>query len=183
MGFIAACVETPGAGPALGYPGGESPYYGSGYGRDEELEREWEARQKMRYTCENLRDRIRFDRDKIASIDPSKHPKALQWYRDDLANADRDRERCGYYGDSGGYGDSEGWRERRREDEERRREDAERARENAERGHEQCAKIAERIRYDRDQIATIDPSKHPKARQWYKDDLVNAERDLQRCGR
>jgi len=177
--LIQGCVDIPG-GRGLSdesYPYGREPYYGGGpySGPDAEIEREWEERQRLRFTCEQVDDRIRFDRDKIATIDPSRHHKALQWYRDDLANAERDADRCRGYG-GGDY-------DHRREDAERDRERREQAREQREQQREQCEKIAERMRFDRDKIDTTDPARHPKARQWYIDDLRNAERDMQSCRR
>lgn len=44
-----------------------------------------------------------------------------------------------------------------------------------------CHKIIDRIEVDRAKIDEIDPTQHPRARQWYIDDLHNAERDLDRC--
>jgi hypothetical protein len=46
-----------------------------------------------------------------------------------------------------------------------------------------CGAIHERIRYDSEQVREIDPAKHPKARQWYKGDIRNAENDLRNCRR
>ena len=46
-----------------------------------------------------------------------------------------------------------------------------------------CGAIHERIRYDSERVRQIDPAKHPKARQWYKDDIHNAENDLRSCRR
>jgi hypothetical protein len=44
-----------------------------------------------------------------------------------------------------------------------------------------CGAIHERIRYDNERVHQIDPAKHPKARQWYKDDINNARNDLRSC--
>lgn len=44
-----------------------------------------------------------------------------------------------------------------------------------------CGKIIDRIENDRDKIAEIEPGRHEKAKQWYLDDIANAERDLDRC--
>ncbi len=44
-----------------------------------------------------------------------------------------------------------------------------------------CGKIMDRIDYDRAQIDQIEPGRHEKAKQWYIDDIQNAERDLDRC--
>jgi hypothetical protein len=44
-----------------------------------------------------------------------------------------------------------------------------------------CGKIIDRIEYDRSKIDEIEPGRHEKAKQWYVDDLHNAERDLDRC--
>jgi hypothetical protein len=46
----------------------------------------------------------------------------------------------------------------------------------------QCAQVIDRIELDRSKIAEIGPTgRHRKALQWYKDDLRNAHRDLDRC--
>jgi hypothetical protein len=59
--------------------------------------------------CGEIYDRIDFDRSKIDEIRPTGcHKKALQWYVDDLRNAERDLDRCRYGGDTGGY-DRYGW--------------------------------------------------------------------------
>src|SRR5205807_8718998 len=44
-----------------------------------------------------------------------------------------------------------------------------------------CGKIIDRIDYDRSKIDEIEPGRHEKAKQWYIDDIRNAERDLDRC--
>jgi len=45
-----------------------------------------------------------------------------------------------------------------------------------------CAQVIDRIELDRSKIAEITPTgRHRKALQWYKDDLRNAHRDLDRC--
>ena len=44
-----------------------------------------------------------------------------------------------------------------------------------------CGKIIDRIEYDRSKIDEIEPGRHEKAKQWYIDDIRNAERDLDRC--
>ena len=44
-----------------------------------------------------------------------------------------------------------------------------------------CGKIIDRIEYDRSKIHEIEPGRHEKAKQWYIDDIRNAERDLDRC--
>jgi hypothetical protein len=44
-----------------------------------------------------------------------------------------------------------------------------------------CGAIHERIRYDSERVHQIDPAKHPKARQWYKDDINNTKNDLRNC--
>jgi hypothetical protein len=141
------------------YP--DRPLYDGPYGYyDDDDEREWARREHRRYGCAEIGDRIRYDREKIRTIDPSKHHKALQWYKDDLRNAERDRDRCRAEIES---------RHQRRQVEERQQRRGE------------CRKIRDRIRFDQQKIATTDPSKHHKALQWYKDDLRNAERDLQNC--
>ncbi|HSD10089.1 MAG TPA: hypothetical protein VLF14_03840 [Candidatus Binatia bacterium] len=56
------------------------PYYGS-YGGHRSYDPEYGK----------LMDRIAYDRAKIAEIEPTgRHRKALQWYKDDLVNAQRD---------------------------------------------------------------------------------------------
>jgi hypothetical protein len=45
-----------------------------------------------------------------------------------------------------------------------------------------CAQIEDRIDLDRGKIDEIEPTgRHRDALQWYRDDLVNARRDLDRC--
>ena len=44
-----------------------------------------------------------------------------------------------------------------------------------------CGKIIDRIEYDRSKIDEIERGRHEKAKQWYIDDIRNAERDLDRC--
>jgi hypothetical protein len=181
--LMAGCTELANMGSGLtssGYPDSSDPYYGrdpySGrdpyYGRGIEYgeEREWETRAHPPIDCAHIGDRIRLDRQKIAEIDPAKHHKALQWYRDDLQNAERDRDQCRDY---------EWYRHRQREEarhEEQLRQQAEIQRQQA-----KCQQIADRMRIDRAKIAEIDPQRHHKALQWYKDDLRNAERDMQSC--
>jgi len=46
-----------------------------------------------------------------------------------------------------------------------------------------CGAIRERIRYDGQQAHQIIPGQHAKARQWYEDDIRNAENDLRTCRR
>jgi hypothetical protein len=176
--FMQGCTDLADGGRGRGpWDGGgyrESPYpeggYG-GYGGYDEDERVWESEHR-RYSCDQVEGRIRYDRDKIASIDPTKHHKALQWYKDDLQNAERDRYECRDY-----------FRERHEQSDWERRENLREQQAQQERQREQCAKIQQRIAYDRQQVATIDPSKHHKALQWFKDDLRNAERDLASCHR
>ncbi len=162
------------AGPSEGYPWGGGGVYGYpdyDRGYDYGDERAW-GRNHPRYPCEKVDDRIRYDRAKIAEIDPSRHHKALQWYRDDLRNAERDRNECNEYRRE--RHDKAEWERREHEREEQLR----RARQ-----RQECEKIEGRIRYDRSKITEIDPSRHHKALQWYKDDLRNAERDLDNCHR
>jgi len=137
------------------------PDYDRGYDYDDE--RAWE-REHRRYGCSDVENRIRYDRAKLASIDPSKHHKAAQWYRDDLSDAERDREECRRQWD---------WQRKRDRD---RRDDDGRADQRAD-----CAKIRSRIASDRAKLKEINPSKHHKAAQWYQDDLRNAERELAAC--
>lgn len=175
MGLAQGCIPVP-VGPGASSPGSNGGYYGypdydrgypdydRGYGYDDE--RAWE-RAHSRYPCDKVDGRIAYDRAKIAEIDPTKHSKALRWYKDDLVNAERDKDNCHAY-----------FHERREqaEWERKEREREERARLGGR--HEQCRKLEDRIRYDRAKIAEIDPGKHSKALQWYKDDIVNAERDI-----
>ncbi len=45
-----------------------------------------------------------------------------------------------------------------------------------------CAEIEDRINLDHDKIDQIEPTgRHRDALQWYRDDLVNARHDLDRC--
>jgi hypothetical protein len=45
-----------------------------------------------------------------------------------------------------------------------------------------CASIEDRIDFDHEKIDQIEPTgRHRDALQWYRDDLVNARRDLDRC--
>jgi hypothetical protein len=47
--------------------------------------------------CAAIEDRIDRDRDKIDQIEPTgRHRDALQWYREDLADARRDLDYCRY---------------------------------------------------------------------------------------
>ncbi len=168
-GLTQACVDIPLAGSESS---GRYPDRYPDYDRAYDDEREWESREHKHYGCGEIRDRIRLDEDKIATIDPSKHHKALQWYKDDLRNAENDMDRCRDEWRRTDDERQEDWRRRERRDDERR-----------DQQREQCAKIEDRIRFDRDKADTIDPAKHPKARQWYIDDIRNAERDLQNCRR
>jgi hypothetical protein len=62
---------------------GYRPYYGGyrNYGNDEGYRK--------------LMERMNNDRAKINEIEPTgRHRKALQWYKDDLRNAERDRQNC-----------------------------------------------------------------------------------------
>ncbi len=183
--LTAGCVDLPVSDSRDPYGGYGNDGYRTYPDYDEEVVRD----EHRHYPCDQLEDRIRFDKQKIATIDPSKHHKALQWYRDDLDNARRDRERCRDERD-----DRRDWQREERRDWERDRErERERERDRAlqqqqdrqrqeQQMRAQCDKIRDRIRYDQQQVATIDASKHHKALQWFKDDIQNAERDLQRCG-
>jgi hypothetical protein len=164
------CLEGPGLGPSgLGGTGG---YGGSSIYDDDEAE--WERREHQRYACSEIDDRIDYDRAKIDEISPTgRHKKALQWYRDDLRNAERERERCR----DAGY---TGWRKEKRE----RREDKQWQREEQERRRQEqakeCDKMRERIRFDQSKANEIAATgRHKKALQWYKDDIANAQRYLQ----
>ncbi len=44
--------------------------------------------------CRAIRDRIRYDNSKIRDIQPGRHEKAAQWYRDDIQNANNDMQSC-----------------------------------------------------------------------------------------
>ena len=45
-----------------------------------------------------------------------------------------------------------------------------------------CGQILDRIAFNRAKVREIAPTgRHRKAMQWYKDDTVNAEKDLDRC--
>jgi hypothetical protein len=165
------CIEGLDLGPSSlggsgGY-GGSSPYY-------DEDEAEWERREHQRYACSEIADRIDYDRAKIDEISATgRHLKALQWYRDDLRNAEREREKCR----EAGY---TGWQQEKRE----RREDKQWQREEQERRRQEqareCDKMRERIRFDQSKVNEIAPTgRHKKALQWYKDDIANAQRYLQ----
>jgi hypothetical protein len=166
--LASGCIEGSGLGPSV--------LGGGGYGHPSiyDDEAEWERREHLRYACSEIDDRIDYDRAKIAEISATgRHKKALQWYRDDLRNAERDRERCR----AAGY---TGWRKERREH----REDAEWQREEQQRRRQElaraCNQMRERIRFDQSKVNEIAPTgRHKKALQWYKDDIANAQRYLQ----
>jgi hypothetical protein len=44
-----------------------------------------------------------------------------------------------------------------------------------------CGSYMDRIATDREKLDDLEPGRHEKARQWYLDDLHDAERDLDRC--
>jgi hypothetical protein len=177
IAVVALAAVTPGCLEGLD-PGPRSLGGDGGYGRsstyDDEQEAEWERRAHERYACSEIADRIDYDRAKIDEISPTgRHKKALQWYRDDLRNAERDRERCR----DAGY---TGWQQEKRE----RRENKEWQREEQERRRQEqaseCNKMRERIRFDQSKVNEIAPTgQHKKALQWYKDDIANAQRYLQ----
>jgi len=49
--------------------------------------------------CAEILDRMHFDHSKVREIEPTgRHRKALQWYRDDLGNAQNDLDRCRHGG-------------------------------------------------------------------------------------
>lgn len=185
-GLTQGCIDIPVSGSGLRqdpyyderrYPYGQRRYPEDDYGGYPEVEREHDH-----YPCSKVDERIRYDRQKIATIDPSEHHKALQWYKDDLQNALRDKEHCRRE-EHGREWESE--RAHRREEERRRDREAERARERERdqaRAQAECQKNRERIRYDQQKLAQIPPEQHKKAAQWYRDDIRNAERDLQRGG-
>lgn len=184
--LLAGCIGVPVS--DSGYPDGG--YRDEGYRGYPDYDDVDVQEEHRHYPCDKLEARIRYDKEKIATIDPSKHHKALQWYEDDLENARRDREQCREerrdYDRDRDDRDRDRERERRRQweedrDRERRAEQDRQRREGEARAR--CAQIRDRIRNDQHQIATIDASQHHKALQWYKDDLVNANRDLAReCG-
>lgn len=179
--MAAGCIEVPLSDSTYGNGG----YRNEGYRDYPDYDEAEYQQEHQHYPCSKLEDRIRFDRDKIATTDPTKHHKALQWYKDDLENARRDREQC--------HDERRDRRDDDREHEHDRERDRDRDRDRArqeerdrqrqqDQARANCDKIRDRIRNDQHQIATIDVSKHHKAQQWFKDDLVNAQRDLQRCG-
>lgn len=172
IGSLEGCANVPTGGP--GYPGTASGYPDYAREREYEDEREWETRQHQHYACAEIGDRIAVDRQKIDEIAPTgRHKKALQWYRDDLDNARRDAEGCRDYRGEERRREQEVWHER--EEDERARREQERQR---------CAQIEQRIRFDQQKIAEIDPTgRHQKAEQWYRDDIKNAQRDLASCHR
>lgn len=50
--------------------------------------------------CRQIIDRINFDRSNINEIAPTgRHRKAMQWYKDDIGNAERELAKCRYGGD------------------------------------------------------------------------------------
>jgi hypothetical protein len=166
------CIDLP-----IADSGDSRPYGGGGYGGypdydrgyQIEDERAWQ-REHRHYGCSEVEDRLRYDRSKLSAIDPSKHHKAAEWYRDDIADAERDLPECR--------------REHRRDD--RRGEDRWRHEEPAHSDPEanrraDCAKLRNRVATDRAKLAEIDPSKHHKAAQYYQDDLREAERGLSGC--
>lgn len=153
--------------------GGSGGYRGSP-SDDYDDERAWETREHQRYACSELDDRIDYDRAKIDEISPTgRHKKALEWYRDDLKDALRDRDDCR----DAGY---TGWRKEKREQ----RQDQQWQREEQQRRQaeqrQECDKMRERIRFDQSKVNEITPTgQHKKALQWYKDDTANAQRYLQ----
>jgi hypothetical protein len=46
---------------------------------------------------------------------------------------------------------------------------------------ERCGSYMDRIATDRQKLDDLEPGRHEKARQWYDDDLHDAERDFDRC--
>ncbi len=57
-------------------------------------QRRW-GRGEIEGRCGQIIDRINFNRGKIAQITPTgRHRRALQWYKDDIRNAQRDLYRC-----------------------------------------------------------------------------------------
>jgi hypothetical protein len=182
--LAAGCIDIPVSDSR--YPDGG--YRDDGYRAYPDYDETQYEQEHRHFPCSQLEERIRFDKDKIATTDPSKHHKALQWFKDDLENARRDRERCRDERDDRGGWDRERDRERERDrdrdrDRDRAREQERERQNQQERARAECDKIRDRIRNDQHQVATIDVSKHHKAQQWFKDDLRNAERDLQqKCG-
>ena len=166
------CIEGLDLGPSS--LGGDGGYRSSSTYYEDEDEAQWERREHLRYACSEIDDRIDYDRAKIDEISPTgQHKKALQWYRDDLHNAERDREKCRDAGFTG-------WQQQKRE----RREDQQWQHEEQERRKQEqareCDKMRERIRFDQSKVNEIAPTgQHKKALQWYKDDIANAQRYLQ----
>ena len=76
--------------------GGGGGYHDTSAGEYDAEEREWEHREHERYACSEVDDRIDNDRAKIDEISATgRHKKALQWYKDDIANAQRYiQQRC-----------------------------------------------------------------------------------------
>jgi hypothetical protein len=152
-----------------GYGGGGGGYggypdYDRGY--QVEDERAWE-RAHEHYSCAEVQRRLDYDRQKLSGIDPSKHHKAAQWYRDDIYEAEQDWHEC--------------QREHRLEADHRRQEEERYAHEAAANAQAACAKLRSRVANDRAKLAEIDPSKHHKAAKYYQDDLHDAERQLAAC--
>jgi hypothetical protein len=166
------CIEGTDFGPrSIGNTGG---YHGSSAYDDDTQDAEWERREHRRYACSEIADRIDYDRAQIDEISPTgRHQKALQWYRDDLHNAERDRERCR----EAGY--TSGWKEKRERREDKQWQRQEQQRRQQEQARE-CDKMRERVRFDQSKVGEIAPTgRHKKALQWYKDDIANAQRYLQ----
>ena len=69
------------------------PYYNDGYYRRGSYGGNYGQ-------CRQIIDRINFDRSKVNEIAPTgRHRKAMQWYNDDIRNAERDLAKCRYGGD------------------------------------------------------------------------------------
>ena len=147
--------SRPWGGDGGGYGGYSDP--DRGYRIDDE--RAWE-RAHEHYSCADVKQRLDYDRTKLAAIDPSKHHKAAQWYRDDIYEAEQDWHEC---------------QREHRADEERHARDAQADARAA------CAKLRNRVATDRAKLAEIDPSKHHKAAKYYQDDLRDAEHQLAAC--
>ncbi len=169
LGVGQGCVPPSGG----GYPvSGGYPVYGSGdrydYDNDYDDER-WHRREHRKYSCHEIDDRIRHDREQLSRIDPNR--KAAQWFREDLLRAQRDKDLC---------------RAERREDRQRDewqrdkrewKDDQQRARIEAD-----CRRMEDRIRTDREKLSRIDDPKR-KAAQWFRDDIRSTERNLADCRR
>ena len=167
MVMALGCIEVPvdsggGYGRTSGYPSYPPPE--PAYDERRSWEQEGYAREAQ---CRQLRDRIDFDRAKLAAGDPTKNPDARQWFRNDIANAERELEGC--HGFRREQRDQADFEREQREHDQRARVDAQR---------QQCRRMREKIDQDRAKLAQGDPNKNPQARQWFRDDIANNERQI-----